>query len=350
MSQFKPPDEKSLKSKYDQNCPLYAQLAEEVKYILSKAIKANQIQTSPIESRVKEFDSFYTKIIRYEITSDPFDTIEDMVGVRVICLYRTDVDAIGELIKGKFDVIEEKRAHGKGQMPFGYMSDHYIIKLPDSYSGERYDSIKSLKCEIQVRTVSMHAWDAVSHHLDYKKDVDIPSHLRNDFYALSGVFYIADSLFEQFRNAREESIKNIMKNIRQDTFDLHQEINLDTLRAFLTWKFPQRTIPQEEVHIESEAVSILVSALKEFDIDFMRLDKLIDNNKDWLEEREQVLYKDKTPYFNRVGATVTILKEEVTGFGKHFKDLYSLRKQRTSGESKSSENANKEHKPPNHSA
>jgi len=90
---------------------------------------------------------------------------------------------------------------------------HACISLPNHFRGSRYDPIKSLKCEIQVRTASMHAWATVSHHLDYKQEADIPSELKDDFYALSGVFYIADSLFEQFREARAGSIRRLKRTM-----------------------------------------------------------------------------------------------------------------------------------------
>ena len=59
------------------------------------------------------------------------------------------------------------------------------------YSGPRYDNIAVLPFEIQVRTIAMDAWANVSHHLDYKSDKDVPAELRKDFYALSGLFYLA---------------------------------------------------------------------------------------------------------------------------------------------------------------
>ena len=85
---------------------------------------------------------------------------------------------------------------------FGYMDDHYIVRLPKECKGPRYNDIKPLKCEIQVRTISMDAWDAVSHHLDYKQKIDIPSkkyHLliqpnNISLYGIDGMYFYQNIL------------------------------------------------------------------------------------------------------------------------------------------------------------
>ena len=161
------------------------------------------------------------------------------------------------------------------------MSDHYIVKIPKKCSGARYDSIKSLKCEIQVRTISMHAWGTVSHHLDYKQDVDIPSNLKKDFYALSGIFYVADSLFEQFRMARNTTLKPVVESAKKYEFDLATELNLDTLPTYLIWKLPDREQSSSRLH------SILLRELNIAKIrSYAELDALINDNMAWFIQRE----------------------------------------------------------------
>lgn len=302
---FKTYNKKTLKRKYEEKYPLYKQLVEEVKYTLNRSISRRKIRISSIESRVKLFESFYDKIVRKEIESDPFQAIEDIAGIRIICLYRLDLRKIEKLIRDKFDVIRADLLRNQAKMPFGYMSDQYVVRLPKTFRGERYDAIKSLKCEIQVRTVSMHAWATVSHHLDYKQEVDIPSELRDDFYALSGVFYIADSLFEQFRRAREESIKPLMESIKKDQFNFDVELNMDTLKAYLSWKFPKRRLYKAE-----KAFSTLTSRMSKAGIrSYRQLNEILDNNMDWFLKYEKKTYK-KTPR-TAVGVANAILRERV---------------------------------------
>ena len=241
-----------------------------------------------------------------------FESIEDVAGVRIICLYRSDLEKIETLVRDKFDVVWAKTLRNQERNRFGYMSDHYVVRIPKDFKGERYDTIKSLKGEIQIRTVSMHAWATVSHHLDYKQEVDVPSILRDDFIALSGVFRIADALFEQFRGARERSVKTLMETVKQDQFNLDEELNLDTLKAYLSWKFPDR-----ERGWDTD-ISALLSDIHTLDIDsFRTLDNKLNENMKWFE-----LYEKKNPLvtfkgmdegrFQDVGVARVILRERLS--------------------------------------
>jgi len=128
----------------------------------------------------------------------------------------------------------------------------------------------------------MHAWATVSHHLDYKQDVDIPSSLKKDFYALSGIFYVADSLFEQFRVSRTSSLTSIVENARKDVFDLKNELNLDTMPAYLSWKLPDRD--QDDMNSISNLLTDLNNAqIKDYD----QLNKILDGNMAWLLDDEK---------------------------------------------------------------
>jgi GTP pyrophosphokinase len=128
--------------------------------------------------------------------------------------------------------------------------------MRDEYKGPRYDAIAGMPFEIQVRTILMDAWANVSHYLDYKSDIDVPKALRRDFYALSGLFYIADSHFELFFKSSKDSSKQMTElAIEGKTSLVLQEVNLDSLRAYL------RTRLLDRKHANPKAVSALVRQL-----------------------------------------------------------------------------------------
>ena len=54
---------------------------EEVKYILSKGIERGKLEISNMEERIKDFDSFYKKMVREEIKEDSFESVEDIAGL-----------------------------------------------------------------------------------------------------------------------------------------------------------------------------------------------------------------------------------------------------------------------------
>jgi hypothetical protein len=144
------------------------------------------------------------------------------------------LERIDNIIKSEFSVIS---VDDKIQGPvdsFGYMSIHYIVTMKDSLAGPRYDRVKGVRFEIQVRTISMHAWAVISHYLDYKGDWDVPDNLKKSLNALSGLFYIADGQFEQFYQESQRSRDSATR--RQP----NREINFDTMGALLTEVYPKR--------------------------------------------------------------------------------------------------------------
>lgn len=234
------PEEKELKKQYENLCPLYKRLCEEVIFVLKDEIQRSNIKIHGISYRLKTFDSLYRKTIRKQVAQEVFRSIHDLAGVRVVCLYRSDLETIGELIVKNLEIMSQDTSRTRSEAQFGYMADHYIVKLGKEYRGKRYDDILTLECEIQVRTVLMDAWASVSHHLDYKKETDIPSTLKKDFNAVSGLLYAADTHFELFREGIEKSKEQLMESVKSDRLDMNQEVNLDSIIAYLKWRFPDR--------------------------------------------------------------------------------------------------------------
>ena len=232
--------EVDLKDQYENLYPFYKRLCSEVVFIIKEEMKKSGIKNHGLSYRIKTFDSLYKKILRKNISSSIFSNVQDIAGVRIICLYRSDLEKIGDLISRSFEIVSLDTSRTRSETQFGYMADHYIVKLSRDCKGKRYDDLKSLTCEIQVRTVLMDAWASVSHHLAYKKETDIPSNLRKDFNAVSGLLYAADTHFEMFRGGLIKSKEQLESSIQSDNLDPSQEINLDSLSAYLRWRLPDR--------------------------------------------------------------------------------------------------------------
>lgn len=248
-------DIESLRGEYEKRADKYEHLKDEVIFILNNELQRQKIPVHQITARVKPFDSFVDKARRQECNA-PFDEILDLCGVRVICLFLTDLRRISEIIEEKFFIHTiDNKVYSKPEEVFGYMSVHYIGLLPTSFAGPRYDNLKGLKFEIQLRTIAMHAWATISHYLDYKTPAAVPSSLRKDFNALSALFYVADTHFELFfRSSQEakEGAKEMAKNLLEIG---KEEINLDTLTAYLRMRYPDRG------HADSESTSELAEEL-----------------------------------------------------------------------------------------
>jgi len=245
-------EKEELPQRYEELLPKYGQLRDEAKFILENALHKKGIKVHSLQSRVKALDSFLDKAERKHC-KDPLEEIDDICGLRVVCLFLSDLDRIGETIRDSFAVVaEDNRVEGLDVSSFGYSAVHFVATMKDSYKGPRYDDLASLKVEIQVATIAMHAWASISHYLDYKTKVDVPSDLRRDFYALSGLFYVADTHFEMFFKARAKSLRRIESSLGRARALEDTEINLDSLGAYLRRRFPDR------VHASPSDLSRLV--------------------------------------------------------------------------------------------
>ena len=247
----------AIRRSYDWHRPRNEKLMTTVDYILDTALAAEQLKIHDKEIRLKEVNSLISKCTRKNVND--VNAITDVVGARIICMFRSDMERVEKLIYSNFDVKSVDNKLMADNSPLGYISVHYICQIPARYAGPHYDGLRDASFEIQVRTLCMHCWAIVSHHLDYKGDWDVPAELKRALSALSGLFYVADREFEQFYAARQTSLENAQEIARRSR-DI--EVNLDTLTAYLATKFPgRRASPIEEI---SELVHQIKQAGYEF--------------------------------------------------------------------------------------
>ncbi len=134
---------------------------------LSEKYKRTVMQK--VEHRIKKADSIARKLIKkgYEVTFDnAVDKLNDIAGIRIVCLYSDDVYQIAELLKQQkdFKLIKEKD-YIKNPKKSGYQSLHLIMDIPLIYK----DCSEQQRVEIQIRTVAMDFWAGVDNQICYKK-------------------------------------------------------------------------------------------------------------------------------------------------------------------------------------
>lgn len=165
---------------------------------LDHAIKSQRIKTHSLPYRIKSFDSFAEKARRKNLT-DPFNEIHDLVGLRVVCLFLSDLPKVGKVIEDTFHLIaKDNKIDERPKNVFGYMDIQYVVALEHT----AVEAIRGMPFEIQVRTIAQDAWASVSHQLEYKQRRTIPKEWKRDFYALSALFYVAD---QHFRMLHQQS-------------------------------------------------------------------------------------------------------------------------------------------------
>lgn len=237
----------------------YEQLCTEVEYILRKRIIDQGIEVSSVTSRAKTLNSFLEKLQRKHYDA-PFDQLTDLAGTRVVCLYHSDIAKIVEILRSEFAIVEDiDKLDELGVDQFGYGARHLIVQLGKSSSGARYDDLKHLSCEVQVRTVVQDAWAIIQHHMVYKRESQVPSKLQRKLNSLAGLFETVDDQFERIREEREEYVAEVRDSANKPSAFLENELNLDSFKEYLLWRFPDQT-PEA---FDGQA-SIIVDALVTF--------------------------------------------------------------------------------------
>ncbi|MBP3460643.1 MAG: hypothetical protein J6K58_15710 [Lachnospiraceae bacterium] len=137
---------------------------------------------SQVTGRIKSADSIYKKIRRKNYPADRSGVLRcnDLLGVRMVCLFVDDVYEVAERLKNQTDIhILKEKDYIRKPKSNGYMSLHLIIEVPvslredkqgDSDKVREDEEIQWRKVEVQLRTAAMDFWSVLDHQLVYKKE------------------------------------------------------------------------------------------------------------------------------------------------------------------------------------
>lgn len=143
--------------------------------LVSKGYNVSSYLKQPARPRVKEDDSlidkaFYRPGKEY---SDPYNDIEDKVGVRFVVLLLEQIQEINSIVTSSDDWIHKECRHfenerHKDPLIFTYQSVHYVVRASRDISFEGLLIKENTPCEIQVRTLLQHAYAELTHDAIYK--------------------------------------------------------------------------------------------------------------------------------------------------------------------------------------
>jgi putative GTP pyrophosphokinase len=231
-----------FQQQYNQRRPAYERLATNLQQALKSFLSEQGVPYLDVLFRIKDADSAYEKISRKEY-EHPFEDIEDWSGLRIICYYPDDVNEICSILEKEFDVqTQEDTATRLAPHEFGYRSTHLIMTVKDAWmSTPNYRGLGGFKAEVQVRTILMHAWAEIEHKLQYKSTEQVPEQFQRKLYRLSAKFEEADEQFDELRKGIAEYRATVREIVTDDMSVFRtQELNLDTLEAFLNAALPGR--------------------------------------------------------------------------------------------------------------
>ncbi len=221
-----------------------------------------------VSGRIKDRNECLEKFIRkyknlYEENSQVYtiqDSISDLVGFRIVCIYINQIDSIKEALIGEFQMLEETDKIKQIQATentFGYQALHMDMKLSPDYLGRSYyRQFPDIKFEIQIRTIIQDSWSVVDHKIKYKKE--IPLVLKRKINVLSALFELADREFMTIKNENTVFLQAAEKIIFDDIINQKSStLSLDTvaLTGFLWNKFP-------DVHFKIKAIERFFNELR----------------------------------------------------------------------------------------
>lgn len=185
--------------------PVYVEYAKLLDQILQKA--ADQFgYLALVQARAKTVVSFSNKIIMKDKYQNPLTDMTDLCGARVIVHFQSQVAKVCQFIKENFEIDEANSLDLKSKLKvneFGYRSIHYIVTpKKDSILGVPvHDKFKTLKAEVQVRTLAEHVWADISHDRIYKTELTIPEEWKREAARLAAILEDADSKFAEMSQA-----------------------------------------------------------------------------------------------------------------------------------------------------
>jgi ppGpp synthetase/RelA/SpoT-type nucleotidyltranferase len=222
-------------SRYEAERPHYERLATKIRGLLAELL-ANEGIRAECDSRAKTVESFREKIARPgKEYSDPLTDVTDLAGIRVVLHSLADVERVGRIIATEFEVDRTRSVNKAEQLDpdrFGYLSQHYIVKLTAARAGlSDWKGLKDRWAEIQIRTTLQHAWAVIQHSLDYKNSIDVPQQLRRRLFRVSALLELADeeldALGAEIARIGAEYRDKLAKGNPQI------ELNVDSLREYV---------------------------------------------------------------------------------------------------------------------
>ena len=162
--------------------------------------KNNYNPVEHIKSRIKSYDSATKKLISrgYEVTAKNIEEyIHDMVGLRIVCSFLSDVYEIVKIIEDSDQItIRDKKDYITNPKDTGYSSYHLLVYVPVYL----IDGVHLVEAEIQIRTVAMDFWASLDHKITYKFKGEIPEEIKEGMHKCAEDIHTLDQKMLKLNN------------------------------------------------------------------------------------------------------------------------------------------------------
>lgn len=154
--------------------------------------------------RVKALESAYKKYSdKYASQSAPLSNFEDLVAVRIIVFFTSDIPLVRSALLEHFERVERSERKPEFDDQFGYESEHLVLVVPPHLKPEAGDEFCPPTFEVQLRTILMHAYAEPQHDILYKSTAQVPREIRRRLAWIAASCWGADREYEELRRWSE---------------------------------------------------------------------------------------------------------------------------------------------------
>jgi len=242
---------------YDFHRRLHNDCCNVIQDLIRRLLDRKKLAYNNISGRVKSRNSFIEKCKKDKYAQ--WNEISDLLGIRIIAYLLSDVDSICEMLESEFYVVESIDKVGElGDNEFGYLAKHLILRLShERASLPEYSKYKDVCFEVQVKTLTQHAWATITHSRLYKaKSDELPNDLARKFNRLAGILEGVDEDFQKLCNDYDNYIDEITAKIRKGELDV--EINTASLIRYSKEKFSHSNIHMDFANKDSAIINELM--------------------------------------------------------------------------------------------
>jgi putative GTP pyrophosphokinase len=236
----------------------------------------------PIQKRVKKWESILEKLNsgRFNIKKSVTE-LQDLSGIRIILLFKSDVEKVCTLLKANFEEIKTYNPIDKLQNDqFGYASVHVIAKIPKEWAKvPSFNGLDQIQFEIQVRTLSQHMWAEASNIFQYKQEQNVPKELLRSIGRASALLETVDLEFERLLIQRENYRSELHVTSKESKTLI---LNVDLLSATL-----ENMLPAENKYEVEDFASLLE------DLEFFKINTVEELTKLITQYQKQAIAEDK---------------------------------------------------------
>ncbi|WP_164934961.1 GTP pyrophosphokinase [Bradyrhizobium zhanjiangense] len=201
-------NELELVSRWEQEAPLYKKWGEFVVECITRELTPllddrtlDEFLKIPVLPRTKLTSSFVDKAFHRKKYANPYEVVEDKVGVRFVVLLTDDIKLVEKAIANcNFIISKDKDYEAERDLrplEFAYQSVHFVVRSKVEISDQSVTFPAGMPCEVQIRTLLQHAHSELTHDRIYKGRAEPPPKTRRTVARSMALIETTDDFFTQ---------------------------------------------------------------------------------------------------------------------------------------------------------